>query len=413
MDAEQYLAEIPLWTRKKNSLPEVRDFLAEMGNPDLDMRMIHVAGTNGKGSVCACLSAELVRAGYRTGMFTSPHLVTVRERIQVDGQVISREAFQEIFERVQQLVHKMTAMGYQHPTFFEYLFLMAMSYYQAEPVDYLILETGLGGTLDTTNVIRNPLLTVITSISLEHTRYLGETITAIAGQKAGIMKAGTPLVYDAGNEDANLVFRRQAGLLQVPAYPVTRPEPDRQSGFRAAYQADNAAVACQALQLLALPGWDPEAAYERLKMVVWSGRMEEILPDVWADGAHNEAGIRAFIEAAAAIGSKTGKPIRLLFTCVADKDYSSMIRLLCDRLPMKSVIITGLDHERTSRSEDLEQEFLALRPELSVSGFADTGQALKEALRQKAEDELLFIAGSLYLIGEIKAVLEGMGCVHP
>jgi len=411
MDAEQYLAEIPLWTRKKNTLADVRHFLAEMGNPDDNMQIIHVAGTNGKGSVCAYLSSELVRAGYRTGLFISPHLVTIRERIQTDGQMIGQEEFQETFEKVHQLVCKMIAMGYQHPSFFEYLFLMAMFYYRDNPVDYLVLETGMGGLLDTTNVIRHPVLTVITSISLEHTRYLGDTVEAIAGQKAGITKPGSPLVYDAGDEEANAVFAGQAKNLQIPVYPVAKPGREQQKGFCASYQAMNAAVACQALQLLSLPGWDAQAAFERMKSVVWSGRMEEILPDVWVDGAHNEGGIQAFTEAAKEISQRTGKQIRLLFACVADKNYNHMIRLLCEQLTMKSVIITRLDSERTSRISDLEQEFCRCRPEMPVRGYADVKQALKEALSQKTEEELLFVAGSLYLIGEIKAALGGTGYV--
>ena len=182
--ARDYLLAIPLWTKKKNTLDEVRHFLEELGNPDEQLRIIHVAGTNGKGSVCADLTAMLMEAGYHVGTFVSPHLTDVTERFLVDGIPVEEAGFSESFARVKAVTDRLIAEGYAHPTFFEFVFLMAMDLYGRMKPDFVVLETGLGGRLDTTNVIRHPLACVITSISLDHTQYLGDTVELIAAEKA-------------------------------------------------------------------------------------------------------------------------------------------------------------------------------------------------------------------------------------
>ena len=197
---------IPLWTKKKNTLEEVRDFLAELGDPEKDLKLIHVAGTNGKGSVCADLTSVLMEAGYRVGTFVSPHLVDVKERFLLDGKPAAEEDFERSFRQVLSVVKKMAERGYCHPTFFEFVFLMAMVLYGEVRPDYVILETGLGGRLDTTNVIRRPLACIITSISLEHTQYLGDTTVQIAAEKAGIIKPGVPVIYDDNRQEASEVW---------------------------------------------------------------------------------------------------------------------------------------------------------------------------------------------------------------
>ena len=183
--AKDYLLKIPFWTKKKNSLEQVRDFLVELGEPEKGLSIIHVAGTNGKGSVCADLTAILKEAGYKVGTFISPHLSDIRERFLIGGELADKKLFEDCFGQVLETVKKMKGRGYFHPTFFEFVFLMAMVMFAREKVDYVILETGLGGRLDTTNVIRRPKACVITSISLDHTQYLGETIPEIAVEKAG------------------------------------------------------------------------------------------------------------------------------------------------------------------------------------------------------------------------------------
>lgn len=409
MEAEDYLLKIPLWTKKKNSLAAVRRFLEAMGNPDSQMRIIHVAGTNGKGSVCAYLTAELMRLGGHVGTFVSPHLVSVRERLLLNGQLPDKEMFQETFEAVQTLVERMVKTGYQHPSFFEYLFLMAMWYYRQQSVDLLILETGLGGLLDTTNVIDRPALTVITSIGLDHTQYLGNTISAIAAHKAGIIKPGCPLVYDNSRPEAAAVLTQRAAAAGSRCYPVMLPDEEAVNWFSAPYQALNAAVAAQALQVL--PGFsdaEGRAAMGRMSAVVWPGRMEAAAQDIWLDGAHNEDGILAFAVAAERISRQQGKQIQLLFAAVADKHYSEMIAILCRQLSLRAVTIAHLANDRAVGNDKLAAEFGRHLNAVPVSAFSGSRAALAYALKQKTAGDVLFVVGSLYLIGEIKALMEEM-----
>ena len=219
--ARDYLLAIPLWTKKKNTLDEVRHFLKELGNPDEQLRIIHVAGTNGKGSVCADLTAMLMEAGYHVGTFVSPHLTDVTERFLVDGVPVEEAGFSESFARVKAVTDRLTSEGYAHPTFFEFVFLMAMDLYGRRKPDFVVLETGLGGRLDTTNVIRHPLACVITSISLDHTQYLGDTVELIAAEKAGIIKPGVPVVYDNNDRAAGAVIAEAADRLGSAAYGLT------------------------------------------------------------------------------------------------------------------------------------------------------------------------------------------------
>lgn len=262
-DAGEYLLDIPLWTRKKNTLKQVGKLLEALGSPDRGLQMIHVAGTNGKGSVCADLTAVLVQAGYRTGTFISPHLEDIRERILLDGEMVSREGFQDAFDRVLAVVREKADQGFCHPTFFEFLFLMAMVVFDREQVDYVVLETGLGGRLDTTNVIAGPAACVITSISLDHTRYLGNTIREIAGEKAGIIKPGVPVIYDDYLPEASAVIRDRLSALGCPGYPVQEETlaRDRSLGavldkvfFGAPYQRSMLPWLCGRCRCLRSPG---------------------------------------------------------------------------------------------------------------------------------------------------------------
>ena len=220
MKAEEYLNQIPMWTREKNSQKDIRRILGYLGNPDRKIPVIHVAGTNGKGSVCAYLTSALKEAGYRVGTFVSPHLVEIRERFLLNGKMVGTESFQKAFEKVKEAADQVMEDGLRHPTSFEFLFYMAACLFAEEKVDFWVMETGLGGRLDTTNVVERPLLTVITSISLDHTRYLGETVEAIAGEKAGIIKEGIPVIFSDGNSAASGVILKTASQRHAPGYPV-------------------------------------------------------------------------------------------------------------------------------------------------------------------------------------------------
>lgn len=403
--AREYLLQIPLWTKKKNTLEEVRVFLEKLGDPEKDLNIIHVAGTNGKGSVCADLTAILTEAGYRVGTFVSPHLVDVKERFLLNGQPVSEDAFEESFVRVLDVVREMTARGYCHPTFFEFAFLMAMTLYGKEKPDYVILETGLGGRLDTTNVIQKPIACVITSISLDHTQYLGKTIPEIAAEKAGIIKHGVPVIYDDNRREASDVIRVRAEELLAPAYPVGEDGAYREISFAAPYQAMNAALAVKALKVLSIAGVDEKTCREGLSKVRWQGRMQQVRKDIWLDGAHNPGGIEAFIRAVKAQGG--GQRIQLLFAAVSDKDYREMIRMLCEGLPITRVTVVHLNSERGLDEKILAEQFLQAGVNGPVEQYGTVRDALLAALGHKTEQDRLYVVGSLYLIGEIEECLDG------
>lgn len=377
--------------------------MQELGDPEQDLNIIHVAGTNGKGSVCADLTAMLMEAGYRTGTFVSPHLVDIRERFLLDGEPISEEAFTESFERVLNVVERMVGRGYCHPTFFEFVFLMAMTLYGENKPDYVILETGLGGRLDTTNVIRKPLACVITSISLDHTQYLGDTIAEIAAEKAGIIKPGVPVIYDDNRQEASEVIRRRADEQGAPSYPVAEDCAYRDVAFAAPYQAMNAALAVKTLNVLALPGVEAEICRRGLSKVRWKGRMQQVLPDIWLDGAHNPGGIEAFIHGVKAQESR--KRIQILFAAVSDKDYREMIQMLCRGLSITRATVVHLNSERGLDAGILAEQFRQAGC-TCVEQYDTVREALDAALRHKTEQDRLYVAGSLYLIGEIEAELE-------
>ena len=406
--AKEYLLKIPFWTKKKNSLEQVRDFLVELGDPEKGFSIIHVAGTNGKGSVCADLTAILKEAGYKVGTFISPHLSDIRERFLINGELADRMLFEDCFRQVLAAAERMKERGYFHPTFFEFVFLIAMVMFAREKVDYVILETGLGGRLDTTNVIRRPKACVITSISLDHTQYLGETIPEIAAEKAGIIKPGVPVIYDDGDPAASKVICRQARIAGAPAWPVGQEDEaeDDQKLFAAPYQARNAALARKVFKVLEIPGIDENVCRAGIRKVSWPGRMEKAAPDVWLDGAHNPGGIRAFIQAVKEQTKKEFRQIHLLFAAVEDKDYREMIQMLCNQLPITRVTVVHLKDERGAAQELLADQFRQAGC-MQVKAYKTAAKALEAALSHRKEGDRLYVVGSLYLIGEIRELMWG------
>lgn len=402
LNAEEYLQMIPMWTKKKNTVADIRAFVRELhlSCPNI----IHVAGTNGKGSVCADLTAILLEAGYHTGTFISPHLIDVRERFLLDGQMVSEEIFQDTFDRVMPVVKKMTEAGYCHPSYFEFCFLVAMKLFSDSRVDFGILETGLGGRLDATNAVEEPKACVITSISFDHTQYLGNTIAQIAGEKAGIVKTGIPVIYDDNCPEASDVIRQRAEELHAPAFPVseqTMPEPVTATEFAAPYQRMNAALAVKTLEILKLPHIDTLTCRRGLAKVHWRGRMEEVAPGIWLDGAHNPGGISAFIRTVKEqLVRSGGFAIHLLFAAVADKDYNEMIRMLCGELSPDHVTVAHIQSERSADQEKLAGLFCAGGCR-TVEQYSSVDEALCAALAKHGKSDRLYIIGSLYLIGEI------------
>ena len=438
MQAEEYLEKIPMWTREKHSLTDIRAFLHEMGDPDRKLSIIHVAGTNGKGSVCAFLTSLYRNAGFRTGTFISPHLVTVRERFLLNNEMVSPGKLQAAFETVLETVNIMKEKGYSHPSYFEFLFYMAMALFADETPELVILETGLGGRLDATNVVENPLACVITSISLDHIMYLGDTIEAVAGEKAGIIKRQVPVIYDDTVPEASEVIRERAVQMASKAYPVgkgdfsiletkdqglsIRAEGEAAQAFAAAgplvleipfeapYQAENAMLAVKTAVVLGQRerGFRLTEAQitEGIRTARWAGRMERAGENLYLDGAHNPGGIKAFIQAAACMAARQKKKAYLLFGAVSDKDYRAMARLLCEGISWAGIGVVHIDSSRSMDTEVLAEAF-SQAYKGPVRAFETAGEALRE-MKKQAGDELLFCAGSLYLIGELKVQLKGM-----
>lgn len=438
MQAEEYLEKIPMWTREKHSLTDIRAFLHEMGDPDRKLSIIHVAGTNGKGSVCAFLTSLYRNAGFRTGTFISPHLVTVRERFLLNNEMVSPGKLQAAFETVLETVNIMKGKGYSHPSYFEFLFYMAMALFADETPELVILETGLGGRLDATNVVENPLACVITSISLDHIMYLGDTIEAVAGEKAGIIKRQVPVIYDDTVPEASEVICERAVQMASKAYPVgkgdfsiletkdqglsIRAEGEAAQAFAAAgplvleipfeapYQAENAMLAVKTAAVLGQRerGFRLTEAQitEGIRTARWAGRMERAGENLYLDGAHNPGGIKAFIQAAASMAARQKKKAYLLFGAVSDKDYRAMARLLCEGISWAGIGVVHIDSSRSMDTEVLAEAF-SQAYKGPVRAFETAGEALRE-MKKQAGDELLFCAGSLYLIGELKVQLKGM-----
>ena len=403
-----------------------RQLLHDMNNPEKSLKIIHVAGTNGKGSVCAYIAGILQHNGYKTGLFTSPHLVEINERFQINEEVIDDDTFLRAFEKVKKLSDELVAEGSYHPTYFETLLLMGMVIFAEAGVDYVTLETGLGGRLDATTAVEDPAACVITSISLDHMQYLGNTVSEIAGEKAGIMVPGVPVIYDGNDPDAAGVMREHAEKLGCPYYELKREDTEihkiTKDGIRfslkdetygdtvfdipfiARYQVMNAALAVKTIQVLEdqIPV-SLEALKAGMAKTRWQGRMETVLPGVIVDGAHNEDGVEKFVETAEHFQKEF--PLTLLFSAVDDKDYTDMIRTICSRIRFRHVIVTQVGGYRKVPVEELAEIFREDGvPE--VEAIEDVPAAFERAVKEKGEDGMLFCVGSLYLVGEIKAVIR-------
>ncbi len=579
--AVEHLYDLPRFT-KKNSLAHTRRLLERLGNPCADRSVIHVAGSNGKGSVCCFLYHMLLSGGASVGLFTSPHLVDIRERFQINGNLVTVTEFLKAYERVQEAAAELTAAGEPCPTFFEQVYAVGMLLFQEAGVDWIVLETGLGGRLDATNSFPTPALCVITSLALEHTEILGDTIEEIAAEKAGILRPGVPVVFSAGQEEygqtagcsagtaeksvaarqkgsgaAARVIRERARELGAPAVMVApladKPgapavavappavmvasladEPVRPAAAmeppagepgalanaeglsalnltaqrraktidplfpvsseifyeiskirgntidfslisdydkttvwhvpgNALYQAENAALAVTAMRTLRrmdhLPGEaenelrdgtqsafrfpEPDARRGALRSddatlqrglsdSDWPGRMQEVQPDVWLDGAHNPAGIAAFLASVRELAREDAVRPLLLVSMLREKDLASSVALLKEGVDWERIVVTGIPEERCSDplqlaalfAEDSKERVSADKQdgkkEKPFSGES-TGQDVAGASKRTAAVEViddcrtaffslcqsrkrgqkLFCTGSLYLVGDL------------
>jgi dihydrofolate synthase/folylpolyglutamate synthase len=400
----------------KFGLDRIRAVLDALGNPQHRLRIVHVAGTNGKGSTCAMIEAGFRAAGLRTGLYTSPHLAEPTERIRIDGRAVSAGRFADAFNRVHAVVEQLLARDAidLHTTYFETVTAMAFVIFAEEGVDRVVLEVGLGGRLDATNVVR-PMLAVITPIDFDHEAYLGRGIESIAAEKAGILKAGIPAVFARQRAEAASVLDRRAAELEIP---VTRAEETsvqnvsldaRGSRFELSgamplsircplageHQVGNAVTAALAL---AACGVERGAIETGIAAAQWPGRLEQIRerPAIILDGAHNPAAARALAAYIARFHSPTR--VRLIFGVMRDKAAAEIAAIL---FPLASqVIVTAPRQSRSLAPETLRA--VVDHPNLR---FAPT---LEEALRVVEDarlDEAIFITGSLFLVAEARALL--------
>jgi len=410
----------------KWDLERMRVLLGALGEPHLQGRFVHVAGTNGKGSTCAMMESALRADGLRTGLYTSPHLVNPRERIVIDGQTISEDAWVSVFGDVHGAAERLLAAEAidAHPSFFETATAMAFLAFAREGVAVTVLETGLGGRLDATNVVEHPEVTVITPIDFDHEAFLGSSIELIAAEKAGILKAGSPAVFSAQRPEALRVLENRALDLDVAvrhsaAWRVEVLERDRYGSrftlaadeeipivcpLAGAHQVENARTAVAALSLLGVPA---AAIRAGIAAVRWPGRLEHVQahPDVILDGAHNPAGARALADY---IGEFfAGEPVRIIFGAMRDKAVDEVTNTL---FPLaKEIILTAPDQPRALNPRALAE--MATQLEGTVVRVADSVSAALELAAELDRGSAMttFVTGSLFMVGEARNCLAVNG----
>lgn len=429
-DAERFLSEVPKFTTK-NPLKETKgfyDFLQDEVEEKRLGKIVHVAGTNGKGSVCAFLNQIFLESGYHVGLFTSPHLITTRERFVIDGQMVSEESFVEAFNWLCTKINAYQAFHSDYiPTYFERLFFMGMYLFAKAGVTVTVLETGLGGRLDTTNVISNPALCIITEIGLDHVKYLGDTIEQIAYEKAGIIKPKVPVVFLERKKEAFDVIAKKASECGSNCYTVSKKEykineikkkcidfsvASRYYDYgriiintSALYQVENAALSIKACEALMREcGFRELHVTEGIRNMCWPGRMEEIIPNVYIDGAHNEDGIEAFVHSLK--NTADLENFMLIFSVMQDKRYDKMIEQLCSLDKVTEFVLTHIPDERGAEPDTLVRQFRDCT-EKKVSLFEKIEDAVLYCLGKRSSSVRdIYIVGSLYLVGSVRKLLE-------
>ena len=394
--------------RRFGSLPGVvvsRKLLAAVGNPQNDLAFIHIAGTNGKGSTAAFLREILKEAGIRAGMFTSPHLIDFTERIQVDGRQIPGEDAARLGEMLLNLDLDV------HPTMFDYCLAMALLYFREQGCRIVILETGLGGRLDSTNVISAPLVSVITKIGYDHTEVLGDTLNKIAAEKAGILKPNTFMVSESQQQPAEKVLKDCCSKLGI-SYQFVEAEKikavdhgfsyEGKGSYRmrmlGMHQRENAMAAVFAAEALRIYGFEITDAQisQGIENATWNGRMELISqePYLLIDGAHNGHGVHALAESLKEL--YPDEKFHFIMGVLADKDYKQMVKEI---LPLaESVTTVTPDSGRALQGETLA-EYIR-----SFGIFAENTEQMQEAFLQIRDKTVAF--GSLYFIGEIRKLFH-------
>lgn len=385
---------------RKNSVYGLQQFAAcldSLDNPQYQLKCIHVGGTNGKGSTTNYIRSGLQKSGYKVGSFTSPHLVVHNDRIRINDNNISDEDF---LYYINQSVPLWDTFGL---SMFEIDMLVSIWYFLDNNVDYVVYEVGLGGTLDASNVIK-PLVSAITNVEMDHMNILGNTLTEIAETKAGIIKNGSPLFTTEQKEDVKNIFKKHCELEDTPIHFVDVPsfyKVEKDIFFdvddlklvlhnQAMYQVANATLAVYVLKYL---GIENEAIKVGIEDTQWAGRFEEILPNIYLDGAHNLVGMKQLVQSVKGMES----PLTVVFTALKDKDYGPMVDLLHETFD--HVIITEFEFYRAESAENL-----AGSHDLRI--IKDWKQAL-DVIKDEDCTGTRFITGSLYFISEARAYLKG------
>jgi dihydrofolate synthase/folylpolyglutamate synthase len=409
----------------KFDLENITILAERLGRPDRAYPSAHIAGTNGKGSTAAFLESILRQAGFRTGLNTSPHLEKINERIRINGQEISDDAFAETFTRILALIEELLAAGNlrAHPTYFECVTAMAFEYFARERVEFGVFEVGLGGRLDATNIL-HPVVSIITRIDFDHENFLGHSLQEIAGEKAGILKRDVPVVLAEQRPEAREVILARATELGCPVIETPNvfriDSESTQDGFVRArvtetasgttfeiapnlpgrFQLQNALNALAAARFLQQRGFriTDAAITQGIANVIWPGRLEKIQshPDIYLDGAHNPSAAR---ELAAFLDQNfSGRRIWLIYAALRDKAVDEVAGLLFPRA--EEVILTAPRTPRAVSAMQLAE--IAGHHAARFSVIPEAEQALDYALAKAAPNEAIFITGSLYLVGQLR-----------
>ena len=399
-------------------LDRIKKLCELLGNPQDDLKFIHIAGTNGKGSTSVFINNILIDAGYKTGLYTSPFIYEFNERIQINNKNISDTDLTEVMSDVAEKVKIMIEEGYEHPTEFELITAAAFLYFKKENCDIVVLEVGLGGIYDATNIIKTTELSVITSIDLDHTDYLGNTITEVAKNKCGIIKENTPVLsYMYQKNDALSVIENTAQKMNSPLIVAEEKDlhiketslsgntfcydgEEYKTDLVGIYQIYNAITAINTAKILKENGWviSGENIKNGIYAAKWPARFEILRsnPTVIADGSHNSDGMKAFTQTAKKI--LNGKKVIAVFGMLKDKDYEFCMKELssiCD-----TVVITEVDNPRKESAEKLTE--CAAKYFKTVYTEKQNDRAVKRALSLAKKNDVIIALGSLYMMNNIK-----------
>ncbi|WP_010236760.1 bifunctional folylpolyglutamate synthase/dihydrofolate synthase [Clostridium arbusti] len=413
-------------------LSRTKKILELLGNPEEKLKCIHIAGTNGKGSTTAMISKILIEAGYKVGMYTSPFIEEFEERIQISGNNISKINLCEVVTELSVVVDKVIELGYEHPTEFEIITCAALLYFYKEKIDYAVIEVGLGGRLDSTNVI-TPLVSVITSISYDHMNILGDTLTEIAGEKAGIIKNNVPVILYPQEEESESVIietcnKHNSKLIRVQRDSVefldtfksdkelkyyqqivvktSKDIYDVKLSLLGEYQLLNCSTAIHCVEELKRLGVNirKEHIERGLKSVIWKGRLEVLAqnPLVVLDGAHNIGGIKSLNESVDKYFKYNN--IILILGILADKQVEDMVRIIAPKA--KHIIAVTPHSDRAELSQNLAKAIVKFNP--NCENIEDYTQAFMQAKEYCKKDDLLLISGSLYMIGDMRKIINSL-----